>query len=331
MKIAITYDPALENFHKDELSGINSYHNLVTSSIAVALEQSGHQLKIYEADFQLEHHLHELKPKLVFNTSIRRINGSECVFAPSILEKLHIPFTGPSANACTNAYDKFKTINILKKAGIRAPQAITFSAGDDIKLPPNMNFPLFVKPQRGGCSRGITHLSLIKTQDEFTEKIKAVLEENKESVIVEEFLPGREFTAGIIGNKSPWVLPIIEFVYKSSSLPFRSYSRKMVNYEIEDTDCLAELKDADRMVIENLAVSAFKALECRDYARVDIRMDAFGNPFVLEVNAIPNLEPEKSSFGLMAKHAGISFNKLLEKIINTALNRYGLLDSIKVT
>ena len=194
-----------------------------------------------------------------------------------------------------------------------------------------MNFPLFVKPQRGGCSRGITHLSLKKTQDAFTEKINSVLKENKESVIVEEFLPGREFTVGIIGNQPPRVLPMIEFIYKSSKLPFRSYSRKTVNYEIEDTDCLAELENDDRMVIENLAVSAFIALECRDYARVDIRMDAFGNPFVLEVNAIPNLEPETSSFGLMAKHAGISFNNLLEKIINSTLNRYGLPDSLKVT
>ncbi|MDP2965723.1 MAG: ATP-grasp domain-containing protein [Pelolinea sp.] len=327
MKIVIIYDPVLENYQNDESSIINSYHNLVTSSIASALNQSGHQVETFGASTELERHLHGLKPDLVFNTSIKSMDGSKYAYAPDLLEKLHIPFTGPSAKACTNAYDKLKTIEILKEAGIHTPPAITFSEGNDLRIPVRMNFPLFVKPQRGGCSRGISNLSLIEAPEEFIERIIAVLDEIKQPVIVEEFLPGREFTVGILGNQPPKVLPIIEFIYTNKELPFRSYSRKMVNYEIEDTVCFPQLKEADRVVIENLAVSAFKALECRDYARIDIRMDALGNPFILEVNAIPNLEPEKSSFALMSNHAEIPFNKLVEEITKYAFKRFKLVNS----
>ena len=331
MKIVITYDPVLENYQNDESSFINSYHNLVTSSIASALIQSGYQVEIFEATTELERHLYELKPDLVFNTSIKSINGSKYAYAPGILENLHIPFTGPSAKACTNAYDKLKTTEILKKAGIHTPQALTFSEGNDIRIPVRMNFPLFVKPQRGGCSRGISSLSLIEAPDEFIERIRAVLYETKQPVIVEEFLPGREFTVGILGNQLPRVLPIIEFIYTNKELPFRSYSRKMDNSEIEACVCPARLNDTERKSIENLAASAYKALECRDYARVDIRMDSFGNPFILEVNAISNLEPEKSSFALMSNHAGLPFINLIDEIIKSALKRCDLLDSEKVT
>jgi D-alanine--D-alanine ligase len=324
MKIVIIYDPPTEACENDELTIINSYHSLVTSSIESALILAGHQVESVEATLELERHLLVVKPDLVFNTSIQSIYGSKYAFAPEILEKLAIPFTGPSSKACENAYDKFKTIEILRKAGVPTPQAITLSDGDLVKFPSQIKFPLFVKPQRGGCSRGISSLSLIKSPDEFTERINAVLDAIKQPVIVEEFLPGREFTVGIIGTQLPRVMPIIEFIYAGSDLPFRSYSKKMANPEIEACDCPANLTTDESETIGNLAIRAFKALECRDYARIDVRMDAFGIPHVLEVNTIPNLEPNLSSFGLMAKSAGITFIELVEGILKSALDRYNL-------
>jgi D-alanine--D-alanine ligase len=324
MKIVIVYDPTLESYENDELNIINSYHSLVTSSIASALIQAGHQVESVEASLELVWHLLGVKPDIVFNNSSKSLNGSKYAYAPDILEKLDIPFTGPSAIACANAYDKFRTIEILTRAGVAVPQAKAFLVGEPIKLPTKMQFPLFVKPQRGGCSWGISSLSLIMSPDEFVERIKAILDEIKQPVIVEEFLPGREFTVGIMGNHLPRVLPIIEFIYRGSDLPFRSYSRKMAKSEVEACVCPANLTNIERETIENLTVRAFKALECRDYARIDIRMDAFGIPHVLEVNAIPNLEPNLSSFGLMAKSAGITFIELINEILKSALERYNL-------
>lgn len=326
MKIALIHDPDLNKSRGYEAFGVFSYHNLCIASITNALNHLGHNVEICETNSDLEIQLKIIKPELVFNTSIKRFNGSAHAFAPEILEKLEIPFTGPSAIACSDAYDKKKSIEILDNAGIHTPQAVTFSPGEIIELPNTLVFPLFVKPQRGGCSQGIGSQSLISNIDKAAEKIKAVLEDIGKSVIVEEFLSGREFTVGILGNQPPRILSILEFIFHDSELPFRSFSRKMVNFEIEDEVCLADLEADDKLSIENLAIRAFKALKCKDYARVDVRMDTLGNPAVLEVNAIPNLEPETSSFGLMAKYAGFSFVEIVESIINSALKRYSQAD-----
>ena len=326
MKIVVIQDSDLNYSLIDEANGINSYHSLVTASISSALMQSGHSVEVCEATIELENQIRKINPDLVFNTSSRTLYGSKYAFVPGILESLKIPFTGPSSKACSNAFDKQKTFEILNKVDIPAPQTFAYSFGENIKIPSNMIFPLFIKPQWGGCSKGITDDSLIKNMDEAFEKIAAMLEILREPVIVQEFLAGREFTVGILGNDQPRILPIFEFIFQKNELPFRSYSRKMVNYEIEDEVCLAQLQEQDQRAIENLALSAFKALECRDYARIDIRMDKLGIPFVLEVNAIPNLEPEKSSFALMAKQAGLTFNSLIEEIIEAALKRYTLVE-----
>jgi D-alanine-D-alanine ligase len=327
MKIVVVHDPDLDNTQRNEANGVNFYHNHVTKSIASALLQLGHNTEICEANSSFENLLNQIKPDIAFNTSIRRFNGSSTAFAPEILEKLKIPFTGPAAFACSNAYDKQKSIEILGKAGVNVPNAFTISPGDAIRLSKDLKFPLFVKPLKGGCSQGISNISLIMNIDEAEEKINTVLQQIEKPVIVEEFLAGREFTVGMLGNKPPKILSILEFIFQKSQLPFRSYSRKMVNNEIEDEVCLAYLNFIERSTIENLAISAFEALECKDYARIDIRMDEFGDPAVLEVNAIPNLEPETSSFGLMAKYAGISFIEIIESIVNSALERFSYVKS----
>jgi len=326
MKIVVTHDPDFNNLNDYEANSVNSYHNLVTTSIASALIQLGHDVEICEANLELEKELIRIKPEFIFNTSIRNFNGSDYAFAPEILEKLEIPFTGPLAAACSYAYDKQKSIEILRKTGLHTPQAVTFAQLDEIKLPGNFSYPLFVKPRRGGCSQGISSQSLIATKAEAVNKIGAALETIGQPVIVEEFLPGREFTVGILGNHPPKVLSILEFIFHKGKLPFRSYSRKMIDYENEDEICLAQLEDTDRRAIENLALQAYNALECRDYARIDIRFDTNGNPAVLEVNALPNLEPNSSSFALMAAKTGLSFTKLIERIVESALNRYAIIN-----
>ncbi len=327
MKIIIIRDSVQKFQQINETIGINSYHNLVTDSIASALIQLGHQVEVCETDITLEYHLRQSKPDFVFNTSIRNLDGSAYAFAPGIFEKLGIPFSGPSAKACSTAYDKYKTIEILKQSGIRAPQAVSFSTKAEINTPPLISFPVFVKPEQGGCSQGISTQSLITERDKFVDKAKACMDAIKAPIIVEEFLPGREFTVGILGNNPPGVLPIIEFEFSDLKLPFRSYSRKMDMVWKEESVCPANINHILKIKIENLAKKAYEAIECRDYARIDIRMDADDNPCILEVNAIPNLEPEMSSYALMAIQAGFSFIELIEKILNISLERSKSLNS----
>lgn len=322
MKIIIIHDPDLLTTRGNQAGNINSYHCLVTTSIFNALSQLGHKVEIYGADPDLEYYLTQRTPDLVFNTSIRCSHNSSYAYTPEILEKLKIPFTGPSAISCSNSFDKQKTLTILRKSDAITPKSITFDSADEIFVPKSIEFPLFVKPQRGGCSWGITEQSIIYSKITAIEQIRHALESIGEPVIVEEFLSGREFTVGIIKNRPPKIFNVLEFCFKDGDLPFRSQSRKMATNEIEDSTGQAELNDVDRLAIENLALKAYTTLECRDYARIDIRMDSKGIPTLLEVNAIPNLEPETSSFGLMAKNAGITFKALIEIILESALERY---------
>ncbi len=322
MKIIVIHDLDQLATRTNNASAINSYHNLVTSCISNALTRLGHEVEIYGADPELGNNLLQFKPDLVFNTSIKGLLDSGFGYAAEILESMKIPFTGPSAIACINAYDKQKSLNLLRKSGLEIPRSITFDKPDEINVPETFEYPLFVKPQRGGCSWGITKQSIIYSENKAVEQIGYALELIGEPVIVEEFLSGREFTVGILGNQPPKIFNTLEFFYKEGELPFRSQSRKMSVNELNNSAGLAELANSDLQSIEYLALKAYKVIGCRDYARVDIRMNSRGIPTLLEVNAIPNLDPEASSFGMMAKLAGISFVKLIDIILESALKRY---------
>ncbi len=322
MKIIIIQDPGLLATGGNLVEKVNSYHNLVTSSIYTALLELGNEVDIYDANPYLENKLSRNRPDLVFNTSIKRLYNSVDAYAPEILDKLNIPFIGPSAISCNTAYDKQKSLEVLKKTGITTNRFITFININEINIPESFQYPLFVKPQKGGCSLGITDQSMIHSKLQAVDLIRHAMQSNNGPVIVEEFLPGREFTVGVIENTPPTIFNILEFIYKDGELPFRSQSRKMSENEMEDAACLAILKESERMAIETLAIKAYKALGCRDYARIDIRENRIGIPTIIEVNAIPNLEPETSSFGLMAKYSGIPFGELIETIVKTAQKRY---------
>ena len=177
----------------------------------------------------------------MFNTSIKGYLGYAYGYAAEILERLKIPFTGPSAIACSNAFDKQRSLTLLRKSGLATPRSITFDKPDEINIPETFEYPLFVKPQRGGCSWGITEQSIIYSEKSAVEQIRYALESIGEPVIVEEFLSGREFTVGILENQPPKIFNILEFLYKEGELPFRSQSRKMSINELDNSAGLAEL------------------------------------------------------------------------------------------
>jgi len=322
MQIIIIHDPERLTTRECNAVEINSYHNLVTASISNSLYQLGHEVCILAADTNLERNLRNRNPDLVFNTSIQGFQDAAYGYAAEILERLMIPFTGPSALTCAAAYDKHKSLTLLRKSGLKTPRSVTFDKADEISVPGLFVFPLFVKPLRGGCSWGITEQSIIYSEIMAVEKIKYALKYIGGPVIVEEFLSGSEFTVGIIENQPPRIFGILKFNFKDGELPFRSQTRKMSINELEDSAKQAELDFQDRQVIENLALEAYKTLGCRDYARIDIRQNSEGTPTLLEVNAIPNLEPDTSSFGLMAKFAGTTFVDLIRLILDSALKRY---------
>lgn len=303
---------------------IDRHHIQVVHSIKHALEGFGHEVVTCIADSNLEANLRKIRPQIAFNLSTRTIDNSDCALAPLVLAQMKIPFTGSSARVCANAYNKLKVKRILERYGVKSPKALVIKKKEDIYIPPSLAFPLFVKPVKGGCSRGIRKENLITEKRSFTETLVGIFERMKEPLLVEEFMPGREFSVGVIGNQVIRILPIEEFINGNgaSEIPFRNFARKMIDFKEECFVCPAELclKDCGR--IEEAAMKAYQCLKCQDYARIDIRLDQCGNPNILDVNVLPSLIPGESSFALMAKRAGIAFNNLVQMILELACQRY---------
>jgi D-alanine-D-alanine ligase len=325
MRLVLVYDS--NNHQQDPNSSriIQSFHEDVNQAITAALKANGHAVSAVEANRKLEARLSALQPDFAFNCSIKCLDDPERAFAPKVLKKLGIPFTGSGACACCTAYSKADAKHILREADIRTPRSLVIRNLESFRIPRSLCYPLFVKPVKGGCSFGIGPESLIPDESSLRERLPGIYAKVGGPLLLEEFLPGREFTAGVLGNRQARVLPIMEFRYKQEkNLRFRSYSLKMVHYENEVVQCPAELEPERRTEIKRLALETYHAIGCRDYARVDLRLDSSGRPCVLEVNALPNLMPEISSFACMAKQAGLSFRDLIGSILRTAAARYSL-------
>ncbi|REG11011.1 D-alanine--D-alanine ligase family protein [Pelolinea submarina] len=323
MHLVLVYD---SNNPRQDAEGsrvIQSFHEDVNQAIIAALQANGHVVSALEADANLEERLRELKPDFVFNCSNTGQDEGEKSYAPRILNKLGIPFTGSGGSACYNAYDKERTKRILLAAHIATPQALVIHNPHHYKIPETLTYPLFVKPVSGGCSYGIGRNNLIRSQANLNKRIQQIYDQVESPLLVEEFLEGREFTAGILGNNQPLVLPLMEFKYKrDNGASFRSYQLKMVDYADEEVRCPAELGPNKLLEVRRLVQRTYKAIGCRDYARVDVRMDRTGKPYVLEVNALPNLMPKTSSYAIMAQKAGMNFCELIRSILRTAAARY---------
>lgn len=294
----------------------------VAGNIADAIIGLGHQFEHFLADHNLYDELISFNPNLVFNRSNRENSDRTFAFTPHLLDDLSIPYTGPNAQNCITAYNKCLTKKILQNLEIPTPRFALIDNPKDIQILDNLSFPLLVKPVMGGSSLGIEGENLVFTKDSCQTICANLMKNFNGPVIVEEFLNGREFTVGILGNEPPQALPILEFInFSNGDYHFRSFSSKMVLSKHEKKSCPALISKQEKNEIIALALKAYKALGCRDYARIDIRFDKDNTSHVLEVNAFPSLISDGSSFALMASAAGLSFMDLIDKILSIAMKR----------
>jgi D-alanine-D-alanine ligase len=303
MQIALISDPLTTNYSNKVNRVLESHHNSVIECVTSAIEKLGHKVECIEVTNELKEQILRIKPKIVFNRSLRKDIKSELAFTPSLLDELNIPYTGSNAEVCISAFNKNKAKHILREAGIPTPKSCLISDSRDIQIPQSLSYPLFIKPNKGGCSRGIDERNPVFSKGSCIEIVRSTIEQNHQPALIEEFLTGREFTVGIFGNDPPIALPILEFIHDTSednNFPFRGFNIKMIEYEES------------------------KKKSCRDYARIDIRCDNDGIPYILEVNALPSLIPNESSFAEMAETAGISFENLIGTIMISACDRYGI-------
>lgn len=257
---------------------------------------------------------------LVFNIAEGVTGRSREAQVPGILEVYGIPYTFSDPLVCAVTMDKAVTKKLIRDAGINTPDFMLVHCMSDLSVC-HMRFPLFAKPVAEGTGKGIDQHSRIESVQQLESTCETLLKRFHQPVLVEEFLPGREFTVGItgterdarvIGTMEVKILP--EAGEKIYSFETKENWRKLVKYsKVEDK----VLRDE----IESLALKAFLTLECRDAARADIRLDAAGRPGFMEINTLPGLNPGHSDLPLLAAQEGISYKDLVGAIIASAMQR----------
>ncbi len=301
-------------------------------AVQSALEERHEVLRIDAADDAYAA-LQETRPDIVFNIAEGSSGPCREGYIPSMLEHLGIPYTASDPLTLNICLDKSRTKEILSYYGIPTSR---FRVVSDRDVSFNsLHYPLMVKPLYEGSSMGVRDNSLVKTRREMQERVLWLLDNYHEPALVEEFLPGREFTVAILGNGSEArVLPIVEILFDSLPAgvnPIYSYEAKWIwdrsSNPLKIFECPARLSDGLRAEIEDACLRAYSILRCRDWCRVDLRLDAAGRPHILELNPLPGILPrpeDNSCFPKAARAAGLGYNQLINSVLDIACRRYGL-------
>ncbi|MBN2401055.1 MAG: hypothetical protein JXN64_01525 [Spirochaetes bacterium] len=262
---------------------------------------------------------------LVFNIAEGAYGIGREAQVPALCDAYKIPYTFSDPCIMSLSLNKDLTKRIIRDLGLPTPDFKLISSTDDIKLI-NLNLPLFAKPYAEGTGKGINANSVIKDRETLTKVCTELLKRYNQPVLVESYLPGREFTVGIIGSgDEARIAGILEVtLHSNAENGVYSYSNKencekVVTYTLVD--------DNTANIAGKLALDSWRGLGCLDAGRVDIRCDSTGNPNFIEVNPLAGLHPEHSDLPIICTKAGISYIELIGSIVNSALKRYGLLDS----
>jgi D-alanine-D-alanine ligase len=307
----------------------------VLAEIGGALEAHGHTVSSMPVDRDLVvtvKALRESKPDLVFNLA-ESFDGKSALESnvAGLLNLLDLRYTGSSPAGLLLAGDKSISTKMLRANGVRTPESSTLFRGT-VESAGKLTFPVIVKPPQEDASLGITGKSVVKDLQELFTQLDALHTEYSSPILVEEFVEGREFYVGVLGNAQPQALPIMEMDFTgfpADKPRIASWAAKWGDDGDEKGAEFAGTKsvfpeDLDEELTERIqavAVDAFRALRLRDYARVDMRVNANGEVFVLEIN--PNCYLEKDAeFARAARKDGIEYDALIARIVELASARY---------
>jgi D-alanine-D-alanine ligase len=302
------------------------------AAVQSALEER-HEVILIDAGEDAYTYLRTIRPDIVFNMAEGNSGPCREGYIPSILEHLGIPYTASDPLTLNICLDKSRAKEILLYHGLPTSR---FRVINNCNFSFNsLHYPLMVKPLYEGSSIGIRDDSLVNTHQEMRERVSWLMNYYSEPALVEEFLPGREFTAAIIGNGTEArVLPLVEVLFDSLPCgvnPIYSYEAKWIwdqsSNPLKIFKCPAELSEELRSNIENICLRAYNVLRCRDWCRIDVRLDAAGRPHILELNPLPGILPQpedNSCFPKAARAAGMSYNQLINTVLDVACRRYRL-------
>ncbi len=295
-------------------------HGKTAAAAREALESRGHVTIPLTVDAGFLPRLLEARPDLVFNTYFGPARRGDQASVAAFMEYAGVSFSGGNAACHFIGLDKYLSKRLLAHAGLPTPQAFTTGASaETAKLlrASDLKFPLIVKAPGEGEGIGLDERSVVRSIERLVEAIERIIAGFGPPALIEEFMPGREFTVGVLDGAPPRVLPILEIDVEADSI--FSYKAKAGDW-IKET-CPAPLPAAEAALLAELAIRAGRTIGCRDYWRVDFRADPQGRPRILEVNTLPGLEPGYSDLVKMIGPAGMSYGELAETILRSAAQR----------
>jgi D-alanine-D-alanine ligase len=312
-----------------EREGQTTYDPVVTQ-VEAALRAAKHKVKILGVHGevnQLIDGLRAQKPRLVFN--LMEMFGKNVLGDVAVaggLQLLDIVHTGGGPGELYLRQDKALTKELLAYHGVPFPHYVVFRRDYYPETIGRLRMPLIVKPLRMDASIGIESHSLVRSTTQMMKRVVAIHEKVKDSALVEEYIEGREFYVGVIGNKKPIALPPIEMDFSGLPKGYPAILGRRAKWvkrsrEYKGTHAkIAEIPDDLKSRLQRVSVDAYRALRVRDYGRIDIRMSNSGEIYVIEVNASCYLE-QSAELATAAKAAGISFNDLVNAIARLAIVR----------
>jgi len=302
------------------------------ASLRAALEGAGHTVALLEADETIAPQLKVVAPDIVFNIAEGRHGESRESYVPTVCETLGLPYTGSGPLTLALCLNKARAKEILLHYGIPTPRFQVMERAD-APLDPALRFPLIAKLLQEGSSMGLSENSVVDDEAALRRQVAHLIDAYHEPALVEEFIEGREFTIGILGNHPPRPLPITEVVFSQprgivlfdpdpevvARFPelWGNYTQKTTHRGV----CPAPVSPELQAAIEETALRAYQALGCRDWCRMEMRLDAEGTLYVLELNPIAGIDASYW-FARSAEVAGESYQEFVNEILDHALARY---------
>jgi len=309
-------------------------------AVASALSDYGDVIRL-EATEAFPERLRAERPDIVFNIAEGLHGSNREAHVPAICEFFDVAYSGSDPFTLSLCLHKARTKDVLSVNGIpnaafvlidSARALETWLAGARSTPLATAKAPLFLKPVQEGSSKGITERNLVRSDDELEAQTRFLLETYAQPVIAEAFLPGAEFTCGVLGNgDSARVLPLVGMNFgslPSGALPIYGYEAKWIwdtpNDPLDIFECPARIDARLQSAIEDVVLRAYRVLGCRDWSRIDVRLDADGVPNIVEVNPLPGILPnpeDNSCLPKAARAAGIGYDELIQTALLAAAER----------
>jgi len=325
--VGLTYDLKTDYKFKDgdpEDANAEFDHPSTIDVIADAIEANNFKVeRIGNAENLLER-LASLKVDIVFNISEGVSGRNRESQVPAILEMAGIPFVGADALTLGLTLDKVMAKKIFIADKIPTPKFFEVNSSEQLNHANHYKFPLIVKPRFEGSSKGLSESSRVKNNAELKEQVEYIVNTYKQPALIEEFISGQEFTVAIIGNETPEIMPIVQIKIDGKlKLNDKFYTFARITSDRLEYVCPAKISAELKKILDDLALKTYRAVECRDFGRVDFRVDKDGKPYVLEINPLPSLSTE-DVFKLVAENVGITYEEIIGKILKCAIERYSL-------